>query len=280
MAPAGTASSSLPRTSVFAISSSAFTSARTSSSALPMPMMSCMWVGSSLVIASSSHLLVTMGVPLLPSLPSLPLLPSLPFLEMFSSRYSSTARRAIPCAKGGTRRMRCSASGAHGRPAWPSSSIQGMSSGRMPMVPVRSRLQGASRTRFSACEPSSVLSIRWAPCREMTSSDGLISSAHCMMTWNGLPIRICFVSGMPGNSFAISSARRMLAWQSLSRPLSMMLLCSSSCSSNLNTFEACTDSTSLMLLKTTWWYSTSKALHTYSDPPNSCASSSAARIAL
>ena len=40
----------------------------------------------------------------------------------------------------------------------------------------------------------------------------------------------------------------------------MMLLWSSSCSSNLNTFEACTDRTSLMLWNTTWWYSTSNAL--------------------
>src|SRR5947208_14867301 len=36
-----------------------------------------------------------------------------------SSTYSSTARRAMPCANGGTRRIRTSASGAQGRPATP-----------------------------------------------------------------------------------------------------------------------------------------------------------------
>src|SRR5439155_14077267 len=41
---------------------------------------------------------------------------------------------AIPCANGGTRRIRTSASGAQASPATPSSSIQGMSSGRTPSV--------------------------------------------------------------------------------------------------------------------------------------------------
>ena len=209
-------------------------------------MISCMCVGSSLAIASSSHLLVTVATS--------------PF--ECSSTYSSTARRAMPCANGGTRRMRTSASGDHGIPAWPSSSIQGMSSGRMPVVPTSSRLQGARRARFSACEPMSVPSMRWAPWRAATSSVGWISSAHCRITWKGLPTRICVFTSTSGNSLAITSARFRFAWHSLSRPLSMMLLCSSSCSSNLKTFEACTESTSLMLWNTTWWYSTSKALQT------------------
>src|SRR5947208_3582096 len=88
-----------------------------------------------------------------------------------------------------------------------------------------------------------------------------------MITWNGLPMRICVLSGTSGNSRAMTAARFRFAWHSLRSPLSMMLLCSSSCSSNLNTFEAWYESTSLMLWNTTWWYSTSNALHTYSDPP-------------
>ena len=86
------------------------------------------------------------------------------------------------------------------------------------------------------------------------------------------------MTSTPGNSCAITSARLRFAWQSLSSPLSMMLLCSSSCSSNLKTFEACTESTSLMLWKTTWWYSTSKALQTWSEAEKACASSRARRI--
>src|SRR5205823_13263147 len=62
--------------------------------------------------------------------------------------------RAIPCANGGTRRIRTSASGAQASPATPSSSIQGMSSGRTPTVPASNTLQGASRKRFSAWLPS------------------------------------------------------------------------------------------------------------------------------
>ena len=204
-------------------------------------MMSCMWVGRRLLIASSRRGLVTISPPR-------------------SSTYSSTALRAIPWAKGGTRRIRTSASGAQGIDATPSSSIQGMSSGLIPTVPVRSRLQGANRRRFSAWEPSSVPSIRWAPWRAARSRDGLISSAHCRITWKGLPTRIWVFRGTSGNSSAIADARLRLAWQSCSSPLSMMLLCSSSCSSNLNTREAWAERTSLMLWNTTWWYSTSNAL--------------------
>ena len=77
-------------------------------------------------IASSSHLLVTVALS--------------PFVRSITN--SSTARRAIPSANGGTRRMRTSASGAHCRPALPSSSIQGMSSGRMPLVPTMQQVAG------------------------------------------------------------------------------------------------------------------------------------------
>src|SRR4030095_7573444 len=84
-------------------------------------------------------------------------------------------------------------------------------------------------------------------CRARTISDGSISSAHCITTWNGLPTRICVLIGTSGNSSAITSARLRFAWQSLRSPLSMMLLCSASCSSNLKTLEACAESTSLML---------------------------------
>src|SRR6266487_1667544 len=121
----GTGSASEPCTFVAFICSVAFTSASAISSALPMPMISCMWVGSSFWIASSNHLFVTVG--------------GGPPFPTCSRMYSSTARRAIPCAKGGTRRILTSASGAHDRPAWPSSSIHGMSSGRTPVTPTRSK---------------------------------------------------------------------------------------------------------------------------------------------
>src|SRR2546425_2150004 len=62
--------------------------------------------------------------------------------------------------------------------------------------------------------------MRCAPCRASTSRDGLISSAHCMITWNGLPTRICVFKGTSGNSWAMTSARFRFAWHSLSSPLS------------------------------------------------------------
>ena len=68
--------------------------------------------------------------------------------------------------------MQVSASGDHGIDATPSSSIHGTSSGLTPAIPASSTLHGASRTRFSACEPRSVRSMRCAPCRASTSSDG------------------------------------------------------------------------------------------------------------
>src|SRR5256886_13799848 len=150
-------SASCPCTFVAWSRSWAFSSASASSSAVPIPMMSCMWVGSSFWIASSSHRFVTVG--------GEPSATARGSFRVRSSTYPSTARRAIPCANGGKRRMRASASGAHGRPATPSSSIHGMSSGRTPTVPTSSTLQGASRQRFSACEPSWVPSIRAPPWR-------------------------------------------------------------------------------------------------------------------
>ena len=57
----GTGSASRPWTTVRFMASSALTSAKASSSAVPMPMMSCMCVGRSWLMARSSHHPVTIG---------------------------------------------------------------------------------------------------------------------------------------------------------------------------------------------------------------------------
>ncbi len=103
--------------------------------------------------------------------------------------------------------MRTSASGAQGRPAWPSSSIQGMSSGRMPSVPIEQQVAGR--------EAHEVLGLRTDlrsldPVRAMArsdESDGFTSSAHCMITWKGLPTRICVFDLDVGDTPAPSPRR-------------------------------------------------------------------------
>ena len=274
---AGTSSASVPSTSVRFIASSALISASASSSAVPIPMISCMWVGSSFWIASSSRSPVTVGRPR--TFPS-PFDGAWPFPSPFpapfpfpfaaaplappycSSTYSSTALRAMPSANGGTRRIRTSASGDHSRPVSPSSSIHGISSGWTAVVPTRA----CSPTRCgSGCRPATQVGAVDAMARR--GARPRAATARSPPPTGARPGTACRSgsasrSRRRGTPPAITSARLRLAWQSRSSPLSMMLLWSSSCSSNLNTFEAWTDSTSLMLWNTTWWYSTSNALAT------------------